>query len=60
MFIACGAEDFLLDVNQRFHQFLNDEEVEHTYRETPGSHTWDFWNDKISDALEWALSDSRA
>lgn len=56
IYMACGTEDFLLEVNQRLHRFLISEEIEHTYIETPGAHTWAFWNDKIGDALEWALA----
>ncbi|WP_240647272.1 hypothetical protein [Paenibacillus nanensis] len=56
IYLACGTEDFLLDVNQRFQRFLEDEGVEHTYKENPGAHTWDFWNEHIGDALEWSLS----
>ncbi len=54
IYMACGTEDFLLDVNRRLGQFLKEEQVGHTYRESPGSHDWDFWNEKIVDALEWA------
>jgi S-formylglutathione hydrolase FrmB len=53
IYMACGTEDFLLDVNRRLGQFLKDEAVHHTYRESPGNHSWDFWNEKIADALEW-------
>lgn len=56
IYMACGTEDFLLDVNQRFHQFLISEKIEHIYKETAGAHTWEFWNDKIGGALEWALA----
>lgn len=55
IYLACGTEDFLLDVNQLFQRFLEGEGVEHTYKEKPGAHTWDFWNDHIVDALEWSL-----
>ncbi|KKO52760.1 alpha/beta hydrolase [Paenibacillus sp. DMB20] len=55
IYMACGAEDFLLDVNRRFHDFLNRENISHTYNESEGSHTWDFWNESIGPALEWAV-----
>lgn len=57
IYMACGTEDFLLDVNVRLHGFLAEEGVEHTYKETPGAHTWDFWNEKIGDALEWGVGE---
>ncbi|WP_372635559.1 alpha/beta hydrolase [Cohnella sp.] len=57
LYMACGTEDFLLDVNRRFHEFLVRERVDHTYRESPGAHTWDFWNETIADGLNWALGE---
>ena len=55
MYLACGTEDLLLHVNQRLHHFLLSEDVDHTYVETSGAHTWDFWNNYIAEALKWAL-----
>ncbi|MHA7966501.1 alpha/beta hydrolase [Paenibacillus sp. CAU 1782] len=55
IYMACGTEDFLLEYNRRFHQFLTNEGVSHTYIETPGAHTWDFWNEHIPGAINWAL-----
>lgn len=56
IYIACGTEDFGLEANRRFHHFLAEEGVTHTYKEAPGAHTWDFWNTYIADALEWAMA----
>ncbi|MGO4270866.1 hypothetical protein AB4Z22_13625 [Paenibacillus sp. TAF58] len=55
IYMACGTEDFLLDVNRRFHDFLVSEQVGHTYVESQGGHTWDFWNEYIEKALLWAI-----
>ncbi|BBH20539.1 alpha-xylosidase [Paenibacillus baekrokdamisoli] len=55
LYLACGSEDFLLDVNQQFRDFLIAEQVEITYVESSGAHTWDFWNEYIEKALLWAL-----
>ncbi|MBB6634596.1 alpha/beta hydrolase [Cohnella thailandensis] len=60
LYMACGTEDFLLDVNRRFHHFLEANKVEHTYRESAGAHTWDFWNETIADGLNWALGEPPA
>jgi S-formylglutathione hydrolase FrmB len=57
IYMACGTDDFLLDVNRRFHQFLAQEKIEHIYDEGPGAHTWDYWNEKLRYALE---QDNRA
>jgi S-formylglutathione hydrolase FrmB len=45
--MSCGTEDFLLEPNRRFHQFLKDEGVEHVYEEDKGGHDMDFWNKYI-------------
>lgn len=58
LYIACGEEDFLLDVNQRFHQFLLQQQISHFYEESEGAHTWDFWNKSIEPALKWAAGSS--
>jgi S-formylglutathione hydrolase FrmB len=54
IYMACGTEDFLLDTNRLFHEFLLREEVDHVYIEAPGAHTWDFWARYIEKGLVWA------
>ncbi|GGF70501.1 alpha-xylosidase [Paenibacillus albidus] len=58
LYMACGTEDFLLDVNRRFHDFLEGEKAGHLYEECTGAHTWDFWDKHIEAALKWAVEDS--
>ena len=43
LWIGCGTEDRLLDVNRRLRQWLQARDVEHTAVETPGGHTWMVW-----------------
>ncbi len=57
IYMSCGTEDFLLDVNRRFHHYMKQEQVEHTYYEGPGGHTWEFWIETVRDALERASGD---
>lgn len=54
IYMSCGSDDFLLDVNQIFHDFLNRENIPHVYKVSEGSHSWDFWNEYIGKAIEWA------
>lgn len=56
LYMACGDEDFLLPVNQKFHQFLVAKGVNHTYEETSGVHDWDYWRKHIKTGLTWALA----
>lgn len=59
MYLACGIDDSLLAVNQKFKDFLLSSGVEVTYEEGPGSHEWDFWNRHIKKFIDWLpLEDS--
>lgn len=57
IYMACGTEDFLLDVNRRFHDYLNQEGIPHFYKESAGTHDWNFWNEYIGPAMEWAIAE---
>lgn len=56
MYMACGTQDFLLNENRDFHNFLVSENIDHTYVESPGIHDWVFWNEHIEKAIEWLLN----
>ncbi|MCS6952449.1 MAG: alpha/beta hydrolase-fold protein [Bryobacterales bacterium] len=43
LWIGCGTEDFLLELNRKFRQWLTAKGVKHTAVETPGAHTWMVW-----------------
>jgi len=47
----CGTEDFLIEHNRRFHAHLEALGVAHTYREHPGAHTWEYWDEHVKAAL---------
>jgi putative tributyrin esterase len=57
IFIACGLEDFLYEDNIKFVKHLQSNQVKHTYLESKGAHTWDFWDQYIEKALDWMLND---
>lgn len=45
LYVSCGTKDSLIDKNRRFHAFLDDMGVEHTYFEQEGmDHEWAFWD----------------
>lgn len=56
MYMACGTEDFLLQENRDYHNFLVSENIEHTYLESSGVHDWNFWNEYIDKGLVWAIN----
>ena len=51
MRIDCGASDFLLDQNRKFHAHLESLHIPHEYEEFPGVHEWDYWDAHIREAL---------
>ena len=60
MYLCCGREDFLIEANQKFHNFLMAEGVEHTYIEDSGQHDWDYWNIHIQKVIDWLPVDPSA
>jgi enterochelin esterase-like enzyme len=49
LWVACGADDGLLGINQDFNKWLTSENIRHTYLETPGNHTWMVWRRNLAD-----------
>jgi len=57
MYMACGTEDFLIEENRSFRDFLKAQEVDVTYRESAGIHDWDFWNEYLEPSILWMLGE---
>lgn len=55
IYMACGTEDFLIEENRAFHKFLQEEEVDVEYIESPGIHNWDFWNYYLEPSIKWLI-----
>lgn len=49
----CGTEDFLYADNVRFRDFVRPLGFDYTYEETPGDHTWGYWDAAIQRVLAW-------
>ena len=50
----CGNEDFLLKDNHKLRDALERLKWQnYLYQETPGSHSWDFWDRHIQDILKY-------
>ena len=56
IYMACGTEDFLLEKNREFHNFLEAQRVEHRYFESVGIHDMVFWNEYFRKSAEWLFS----
>lgn len=53
IYLACGTEDFLINENHDYRDFLIQNQVKFTYQEGPGIHNWVFWDEYIYKVLEW-------
>jgi enterochelin esterase-like enzyme len=49
LWIACGTEDRLIQVNRDLRQWLQGKGIQHTYIETPGMHTWMVWRRNLAE-----------
>jgi enterochelin esterase family protein len=49
LWISCGTEDWLLDVNRKLRAWLKSKEIRHTELETPGGHTWMVWRRNLAE-----------
>ena len=54
-YLACGTEDMLLPHNREFRDFLKEKKVPAIYTESPGGHSWDFWNRALEPAVKWMM-----
>ena len=49
LWIACGTEDRLIDVNRKVRAWLTSKGVKHEAVETPGAHTWMVWRRNLAE-----------
>lgn len=47
LWIACGTEDHLIELNRKLKAWLKTKDVKFTDRETPGMHTWMVWRGNL-------------
>jgi len=49
LWIAIGEDDFLLERNEAFQAALKKSGIEHTYKLTPGDHSWPVWRSYLAE-----------
>ena len=49
----CGTEDFLYEDNLKFRRHAERLGLPLTYTESPGDHSWAYWDTYIQRVLEW-------
>ena len=52
LYIACGTEDELLGQNLAFARLLAEKKIPHEYRQLPGVHNWELWDQQIQEVLK--------
>jgi Predicted esterase len=51
-YLACGTADSFLDANRGFAQQLSSRNLAYEYHETPGGHTWEYWDSAVQPLLK--------
>ncbi len=49
LWIACGTEDRLIELNRKFRDWLKSKGIRHVDIETPGQHTWMVWRRNLAE-----------
>ncbi|MFA6755531.1 MAG: alpha/beta hydrolase-fold protein [Bacilli bacterium] len=53
-YVACGEDDFLIDVNKDFMKFLDENKVDNYHETIPHyTHEWRFWDMELEKFLNW-------
>ena len=55
IYLCCGKQDFLYDMNVRFRDHLKGLPYGLTYEEEDGQHEWGYWDLKIRAVLRWLM-----
>jgi putative lysine transport system ATP-binding protein len=50
-YLACGTADFFLATNRLLVAQLSARKMDYEYHETPGDHTWDYWDGALDELL---------
>ncbi len=53
IFLTCGTEDSLIEVNRLYKELFETNGFDIKYIEAKGGHEWDFWDAAIKKALDW-------
>lgn len=53
IYMWCGTEDDLLDINRQFSAHLDSLSVKHTFAFSEGDHSWKWWDMHLENALKY-------
>jgi putative tributyrin esterase len=60
IYFDCGTEDLFLPINEQFAALLSEKKIAHEFRELPGNHSWQYWNQQVKEVLKIAAEKLRA
>ncbi len=49
LWVSCGRDDRLLEINRKFRDWLQSKQIRVTYLETAGAHSWQVWRRTFAD-----------
>ena len=60
-YFDCGTEDASrhIDANRGLSQLFLEKKVPHEYRELPGNHSWEYWDQQVQEVLQIAAAKMR-
>ncbi len=53
-YLDCGTEDFFFPGNEQFARLLREKKIPHEFRELPGAHGWQYWDQQVKELLKIA------
>lgn len=56
LFLWCGTEDSLIEINRNYRDLLTELKAPLEYRESEGNHSWKWWDMHIENALNFILN----
>ena len=59
LYLDCGTEDVLAGDNARFAALLAEKKIAHEYRQLPGNHSWQYWDQQVREVLKIAAEKLR-
>ena len=55
LYMWCGTEDTLIDINKKYDAHLTSLGVSHHFEFSEGDHSWKWWDMHIKDGLKYVL-----
>jgi putative tributyrin esterase len=59
-YLDAGTEDFFFEGSHRFAELLRAKKIPHEYRELPGDHSWQYWDQQVKEVLKVAAQKLKA